>query len=147
MAGADYLSLAIQISEDSLSKGGFPAGAVIVTKNGQIYKSGKSVKYFHGEFQVIKNALDNEESLEGAKMYCSMEPCLMCTCSMYWSGCKDVDYVIPKSRVKAEYAYENSEDMIPQYSNFFVKLKMCNDVRLLESAIKLYEEWVRKIEA
>lgn len=143
-----FLNKAVNLSEKSLKQGGFPAGTVLVTSGGSIYESDKSVAYFHGEVQVIKSALDKGEDLSGAVLYCSMEPCLMCSSCIYWAGGIKTFYIIPKSIVKAEYAYENSLDMEDQYDNFFVRLRIeqAEAGDLLDQAFEVYKTWVKNIE-
>lgn len=144
----NYLKIAIECSRKSLKEGGFPAGAVLVTKIGNVYKSGKSVAYLHGEIQVIDEAIKSEGyPLDGAQLYSSMESCLMCSSKMYWAGITDVEYVIPKAKVNAEYAYEDARDIDQTTSGFFKKLVKVNNPKYLSEALALYDEWVKEVES
>ena len=79
-------------------------------------------------------------------MYASMQSCLMCSSKMYWAGITDVHYVIPKSSVRADYAYENSADTNEIASGFFKPITATQHTELQDEALAAYSEWVRKIE-
>lgn len=144
----DYLKRAVELSKASFDAGEFPAGAVLVTKGGKIYESKPSVPYNHGETMVIDMAIDAEGSpLVGATMYASMQPCLMCMAKMYWVGIDTVHYAIPKTSVRADYAYESEVDADDMAKNFFKPISMTAHPELLEEAAGIYQEWVKKIEA
>ena len=137
---------AIEISKQSSAEGGFPAGAVLVTKSGKTYSSGKSVGYYHGEMMVIDKAIEQEGvPLVGAVIYASMEPCLMCASKMFWSGVSRAEYIIPKSSVKSEYAYENTADISEQTKDFFSPITLVEKSELFDTAISIYEDWVESI--
>jgi tRNA(Arg) A34 adenosine deaminase TadA len=79
----NYLQQAIDLSSKSFEAGEFPAGAVLVTKSGNVYESDPSLPYYHGECMVIDKAVRAEGyPLTGAVMYASMEPCLMCSAKL-----------------------------------------------------------------
>ena len=144
----DYLKRAVDLSKASLEAGMFPAGAVLVTKKGNTYESGPSVAHNHGESMVVDQAVEKEGlPLTGAMMYASMHPCLMCSARMYWAGVRNVEFVIPKSAVNAEYAYENNGDVDEIVKTFHEPVEMVQKPELFTTAISYYNEWVKKIEA
>ncbi len=144
----DYLQRAIELSQASFDAGEFPAGAVLVSKSGKVYESKPSLPHNHGECMVIDMAIEAESSpLTGATMYASMQPCLMCTSKIYWAGIETVYYAIPKEDVRAEYAYENSEDTTQVGATFFKPVKMIHVAELTPAAFGVYSSWVEKIEA
>ncbi len=143
----DYLQRAIELSQASFDAGQFPAGAVLVSKNGKVYESKPSLPHNHGECMVIDMAIEEEGStLTGATMYASMQPCLMCSAKMYWAGIETVYYAIPKTDVRVEYAYENSEDTAQIGATFFKPVRMIHVAELKQAALDAYSSWVRKIE-
>jgi tRNA(Arg) A34 adenosine deaminase TadA len=116
----DYLKLAVELSSKSFVASEFPAGAVLVSKSGNVYQSDPSVPHYHGEMMVIDKAIAAEGApLTGSTIYASMEPCLMCAAKMYWSGVESLRFVIPKSKVKAGYAYEDDAAMQEHIKHFF----------------------------
>jgi tRNA(Arg) A34 adenosine deaminase TadA len=143
-----YLNLAIELSRRSFNAGKFPAGAVLVTKAGNVYESDPSLPYYHGECMVIDKAIKAEGSpLDGSTMYASMESCLMCSAKMYWAGVTKVIFVIPKSKVNDLYAYEDDKPMNDHIGSFHILLESTNDPRLLDEALITYTQWVNKVES
>ena len=144
----DYLKRAVELAKASFDAGQFPAGAVLVTKNGTVYESGPSLAHNHGESMVIDQAVDDEGlPLVGARLYASMHPCLMCSSKMYWAGVRYVEYVIPKSAVNASYAYENDGDVDEVIRTFHEHIEIVQKQELFDEAIDYYNSWVRSIEA
>lgn len=143
----EHLRHAVDLSRKSLEAGEFPAGAVLVTKSGNTYESDPSIAYYHGECMVIDKAIKAEGfPLEGSVIYSSMESCLMCSSKMYWSGIKEVHFVIPKSSTNTLYAYEDSLPMQVRISQFNTPLVSSEHPELLDDALDLYKTWVEKIE-
>lgn len=144
----DYLKRAVELAQASFEAGEFPAGAVLVSKSGRVYESKPSLPHNHGEMMVIDMAIEAEGApLAGATIYASMQPCLMCSAKMYWAGIDTVHYVIPKSSVRADYAYESPLDSDATVATFFKPLQTTQHPELLEEAMAQYDAWTRKIEA
>lgn len=144
----NYIDRAVELSRASFDAGQFPAGAVLVSKNGTVYESSPSLPHNHGETMVVDRAIEAEGApLLGAVVYSSMQPCLMCSAKMYWAGIEKVEYVIPKSAVNISYAYENSEDTQEIAKGFWKPLVMTPVSERLEEALAIYHRWVEKIES
>ncbi len=148
MDSSNYLKRALELAQASLEAGEFPAGAVLVSKNGNVYESSPSLPRNHSEMMVIDMAIGAEGApLTGATMYASMQSCLMCSAKMYWAGVETVHYVIPKSSVRADYGFESPLDADETAALFFTPIKMISHPELLDEAIVAYTEWVKKIES
>ncbi len=144
----NYLQRAVDLSRKSFEAGEFPAGAVLLMKNGNVYESNPSLAYYHGEYMVIDKAIEAEGyPLEGAVIYSSMEPCMMCSAKMYWAGITKVTFVIPKNRTNTSYAYEDALPMNEHIKNFNTKLVTKSDLSLLNEALAIYDNWVDIIES
>jgi tRNA(Arg) A34 adenosine deaminase TadA len=142
-----YLHQAVELSHKSFGAGEFPAGAVLVTKSGGVYKSDPSLPHYHGECMVIDKAIQAEGApLAGAVMYGSMESCLMCSAKMYWVGITEVHFVIPKEKTNTLYAYEDALPMRDRINQFNTPIAALQHGDLLDEALGVYEAWVRKIE-
>ena len=142
-----HLKRAVDLAKISFEAGEFPAGAVLVSKNGKVYESKPSLAHNHGEMMVIDMAIAAEGApLSGATIYASMQPCLMCLSKMYWAGIDSVHYVIPKSSVRADYAYESA--IVPEMvaSSLFKPINMTHHPEQLDEAMESYSKWVNKIE-
>jgi len=106
-----FLEDTIELSNQSYKEGNFPVGAVIV-ENDQIIAQGRSSKYPHSYAHAESNAIDTamknrDKNLEGATLYSSMEPCLMCLSKAYWSGIRRIVFAIKKESLPIDY-YESN---------------------------------------
>ncbi len=110
MNDSTFLSKAIIKAQESINRGGFPAGAVVV-KDGQIIGEGISVgnklndPTSHGEMSAIRSASKNlsTSDLSGATLYASMEPYSMCHSASMWSSISKIVFACPKDKVAKEY--------------------------------------------
>lgn len=105
-----FLRLALQKAEESVARGGFPAGAVVV-KNGDVIGTGISVGNIlndptsHGEMAAIRQACSNLQTtdLSKATLYASMQPCVMCFGAALWSGISRIVFACPMEDVPSDY--------------------------------------------
>ena len=81
----EFMSRAIELSIESVNKGGWPFGSVIVKDNKIISEGINKVTSTndptaHGEIVAIRNSCKilNNFSLKGCDIYTSCEPCPMC---------------------------------------------------------------------
>lgn len=143
----NYLQKAIDLARKSFEAGQFPAGAILVTKSGNVYESDPSLAYYHGECMAIDKAIKAEgHPLSDAVMYTSMESCMMCSAKMYWAGVTKIYFVMPKDKTNTLYAYEDNVAMSEHIKSFNTKLSAKQDPTLLDEALGLYDAWVKKIE-
>ena len=95
----DFMSRAIRLSEESVSNGGGPFGAVIV-KDGEIVAEGANHvtqandPTAHAEVTAIREACRKLHTfdLSGCDIYTSCEPCPMCLGAIYWARLDRVYY-------------------------------------------------------
>ena len=99
-----YLKRALELAKDSLERGGFPCGALIVLNNkiiaeeisiGNILHDPTS----HAELAAIRKACNKLEttSLHGATLYESVESCVMCFSAANWAGITKIVYTGKKT--------------------------------------------------
>ena len=81
----NYMKLALSEAKLAFKNNEIPIGCVIVTKDGEIFKShNKKEKDFdptsHAEINAIRKACKKLKTkfLDGATIYVTVEPCLMC---------------------------------------------------------------------
>ena len=118
--------MAIEKAKESVARGGFPAGAIII-KDGNIIGEGISIGNIlhdptsHGEMASIRNACQNlkSSSLSGATLYASMQPCLMCLGAAMWAGITEIVYACPQNKVPGDYYGGNysTESLLPKFIN------------------------------
>ena len=112
-----FIKRTIELSNESVKQGGFPAGAIIVKDNliiSEGLSNGKNNKDAtnHAEIDAIRNACKKltKRDLFGCEIYSSMEPCLMCFSASYWSNIEKVIYAISKDKLSKQY-YEGPHNL------------------------------------
>lgn len=96
--------MAIELSKESVAKGGGPFGAVIV-RDGEVVATGSnSVTLLndptaHAEVSAIRAACAavGDFNLAGCEIYSSCEPCPMCLSAIYWAGIERIYYANTRS--------------------------------------------------
>ena len=90
---------AIDLSLESVNKGGGPFGCVIVKDNKIIAEGSNKVTSTndptaHGEIVAIRDACKklNNFNLSGSELYSTCEPCPMCLSAIYWSRIEKIYY-------------------------------------------------------
>jgi len=151
MTDRDFLLKAIAKAEESVTKGGFPAGAIIV-KNGKIISEGISIgkqlsdPTSHGELSCIRDACSSIRSsdLSESTLYSSMEPCIMCIGAAMWAGIEKIIYAAPKEKVSPEY-YGGHYKTIEINQMFLKPLQLIHISELEEHSLKIVSEWEQGI--
>jgi tRNA(Arg) A34 adenosine deaminase TadA len=94
------LRRAIQLSIESVDRGGGPFGALVVRADGEVIGEGTNVvtqecdPTAHAEIVAIRAACKNTKQfhLSGCIIYSSCEPCPMCLAAAYWTQIFTVYY-------------------------------------------------------
>ena len=97
--------------------GGAEVGAVLV-RNGEVICRGfnegdmRHDPTAHSEMVVIRRACGqlNTTSLEGTTLYCTLQPCGMCTMACLWAGIRKVVFGARRSDVNAVYFESRHND-------------------------------------
>lgn len=147
MEDKEYLKLAINKARESVSQGGFPAGAIIV-KDDKIIGEGVSVgnklndSTSHGEIAAIRDACKNLKTtdLSGSILYSSMQPCLMCLGASMWSSISKIVFACPKERVAIEY-YGGQYQLDIINSELTQSIKLIHVSELEDESLKIVHEW------
>ncbi|MBI2913060.1 MAG: nucleoside deaminase [Chloroflexi bacterium] len=92
-ADAAFMRLALEEAQAAVAEGNKPFGAVVV-RGERVVARGHNLVHSghdptaHGEVVAIRNACQalKTEALEGATLYTTCEPCLMCTSAIAWAG-------------------------------------------------------------
>ena len=96
----EFMKRAIELSIESVKKGGGPFSAVIVDQNDKIIAEGSNKvtstndPTAHGEIVAIREACKkiNNFSLSGCELYSTCEPCPMCLSAIYWARINKIYY-------------------------------------------------------
>lgn len=141
-----FIRRAIELSLESVKRGGGPFGAVI-TKNGEIIsESSNQVTVLndptaHAEIGAIREAARklNNFDLSGCEIYASCEPCPMCLGAIYWARIDRVFFA--NTRADAEnigfddsFIYEEISRPLKERSIEFRQL-------LREEALEAFRAW------
>ncbi|WP_420860975.1 nucleoside deaminase [Algirhabdus cladophorae] len=88
----EFLRRTIVLADEAVSEGNHPFGAVLVSAENQILAEGKNSYKIdkgpgHAETNLAREAARNfdEATLRAATLYTSVEPCSMCSGSIYWA--------------------------------------------------------------
>ena len=95
----EFMKRAIELSIESVNKGGGPFGCVIV-KDRKIVSEGSNKvtstndPTAHGEIVAIREACRklNNFNLNGYELYSTCEPCPMCLSAIYWARIDKIYY-------------------------------------------------------
>ena len=147
-----FLKIAIKQAELSIKKGGFPAGAVIV-KNNKIISKGISIGNIindptsHGECSSIRKACKKLKTtnLDGAILYASLQPCIMCLSASFWSGISKIVFAANKTNemVKKVY-YEGLNNIETVNNNNSRKIQIEQIKELEDKSLQLVKKWESK---
>lgn len=147
-----YLKKAIEFARESVEKGGFPAGALVV-KDGKVIAEGISIGGIlhdptsHGEIVAIREASKILETtdLEGATLYESLQACVMCFSVAYWAGISRIVSACRKTEDMATKGYYEglaSTQEINQLNNRKIELDYVLDYE--EEMLDEIKKWEKK---
>lgn len=137
---------AIRLSEENVTNGGGPFGAVI-TRDGKIVATGvnrvtaNNDPTAHAEVSAIRAACEklNTFDLSGCEIYTSCEPCPMCLGAIYWAHIDKIYYGNDKDDAKAidfDDSFIYDELALPRGER-----RLPVEVLLDNEAIKAFEMW------
>ena len=152
MNDQQFLKLAVDQAKESVSKGGFPAGAVVV-KDGEIISKGISLGFLlndptsHAETSSLREACSKLKTtdLNGATLYASLQPCIMCFSVASWAGISKIIFGCRKTddMVKKNY-YEGTTDpaKFNEQNNKKIELVFMPDFE--QEMLDLVKSWENK---
>lgn len=151
MNDKDYLKLAVEQAKKSVEEGGFPAGAIVV-KDKKIIAEGISLgrklhdPTEHAETSAIRKACKNLSSyLEGATLYASLQPCLMCFSVANNAGITKIVYGCKKtSEMVSKNYYEGSNDIEKININNNRKIELIFIPDFEKEMLALVRDWEEK---
>ena len=140
---------AIELSLESVNKGGGPFGCVIV-KNGKIVSEGSNKvtsdndPTAHGEIVAIREACKkiNNFSLKGYELYSSCEPCPMCLSAIYWARIDKIYYA--NTRKDAQKIDFDDSLIYSEFQKSIDKRKIPMIQMMKNEASKAFELWDKK---
>ena len=140
---------AIELSIESVNKGGGPFGCVIV-KDEKIVSEGSNKvtstndPTAHGEIVAIREACKkiNNFNLNGCELYSTCEPCPMCLSAIYWSRIEKIYYANTRKDAQ-KIDFDDSLIYLELQKNIGNrKISMVQMMR--NEALKAFELWDKK---
>ena len=145
----EFMKRAIELSIESVNKGGGPFGCVIV-KNGEIMSEGSNEvtstndPTAHGEIVAIREACKkiNNFSLNGFELYSTCEPCPMCLSAIYWARIDKIYYA--NTREDAQKIDFDDSFIYSEFKKNIDKRKIPMVQMMRDEALKAFELWDKK---
>lgn len=101
-----HLIRSIELADDAVAEGNHPFGAVLVDASGAVLAEGKNEHTIdkgpgHAETNLARRAAREFpiEVLRTSTLYTSVEPCSMCSGTIYWAEIGSVVYGMSESRL------------------------------------------------
>ena len=145
----EFMKKAIELSIESVNKGGGPFGCVIV-KDEKIVSEGSNKvtsskdPTAHGEIVAIREACKkiNNFSLSGFELYSSCEPCPMCLSAIYWARIDKVYFA--NTRQDAQKIDFDDSLIYSEFQKNIDKRKIPMVQMMRSEALKAFELWDKK---
>ena len=145
----DFMKRAIELSIESVNRGGGPFGCVIV-KDEKIVSEGSNKvtsskdPTAHGEIVAIREACKkiNNFSLSGFELYSSCEPCPMCLSAIYWARIDKVYFA--NTRQDAQKIDFDDSLIYSEFQKNIDKRKIPMVQMMRSEALKAFELWDKK---
>lgn len=147
MSDQYFLKKAIELSQQSVDIGGYPAGAVVV-KDGEVIATGLSNgknlhdPTSHAETAAIREASQKlgERDLVDVVLYSSLEPCVMCYAASFWAHIPKVVFACGRGKVSPEY-YEGHHDIFALNEKGKRVIELVHNVDMEQKALKVIHDW------
>ena len=145
----EFMKRAIELSIESVNKGGGPFGCVVV-KDEKIVSEGSNKvtsskdPTAHGEIVAIREACKkiNNFSLSGFELYSSCEPCPMCLSAIYWARIAKVYFA--NTRTDAKKIDFDDSLIYSEFQKSIDKRKIPMMQMMRDEALKAFELWDKK---
>ena len=145
----EFMKRAIELSVESVNKGGGPFGSVVVKDNKIIAEGSNKVTptndpTAHGEIVAIREACKkiNTFTLGGCELYSSCEPCPMCLSAIYWARIDKIYYA--NTREDARKIDFDDSLIYTELQKSIDKRKIPMIQILRNKALKAFELWDKK---
>ena len=146
---SEFMKRAIELSLESVNKGGGPFGCVIV-KDEKIVSEGSNRvtsskdPTAHGEIVAIREACKkiNNFSLSGFELYSSCEPCPMCLSAIYWARIDKVYFA--NTRQDAQKIDFDDSLIYSEFQKNINERKIPMIQMMRNEALKAFELWDKK---
>ena len=145
----EFMKRAIELSLESVNKGGGPFGCVIV-KDEKIVSEGSNKvtsskdPTAHGEIVAIREACKkiNNFNLSGCILYSTCEPCPMCLSAIYWARINEIFYANTREDARK---IDFDDSLIYSELKKNINERKISMVQMMRNeALKAFELWNKK---
>ena len=145
----EFMKRAIELSIESVNKGGGPFGCVIV-KDEKIVSEGSNKVTLsndptaHGEIVAIRDACKklNNFNLKGSELYSTCEPCPMCLSAIYWARIDKIYYA--NTREDAQKIDFDDSSIYSELKKNIEERKIPMVQMMRNEALKAFDLWDKK---
>ena len=145
----EFMKRAIELSIESVNKGGGPFGSVIIKDNKIISEGYNKVTTnndptAHGEIVAIREACKKLKNfnLSDCELYSTCEPCPMCLSAIYWSRINKIYYA--NTREDARKIDFDDSLIYSELQKNINKRKIQMIQMMRNEALKAFELWDKK---
>ena len=145
----EFMKRAIELSIESVNRGGGPFSCIIVKENKIIAEGSNKVTSnndptAHGEIVAIREACKklNNFSLKGCELYSTCEPCPMCLSAIYWARIDKIYYA--NTREDARKIDFDDSLIYTELQKNIDKRKIPMIQMMRNEALKAFEMWDKK---
>ena len=146
-----FMKRVIELSIESVDKGGGPFGCVIIKDNQIIAEGSNKVTKnndptAHGEIVAIREACNklNNFNLDGCELYSTCEPCPMCLSAIYWARISKIFYANTREDAR-KIDFDDSLIYLEMKKKINErKIPMIQIMR--DEALKAFQLWDQKID-
>ena len=146
-----FMKRAIELSIESVDKGGGPFGCVIIKDNQIVAEGSNKVTKnndptAHGEIVAIREACNklNNFNLDGCELYSTCEPCPMCLSAIYWARISKIFYANTREDAR-KIDFDDSLIYLEMQKKINErKIPMIQIMR--DEALKAFQLWDQKID-
>ncbi len=145
----EFMKRAIELSIESVNRGGGPFGSIIVKDNNIVAEGSNKVTLTndptaHGEIVAIREACKklNNFSLNQCELYSTCEPCPMCLSAIYWARIDKIYYA--NTRDDARKIDFDDSIIYAELQKNIDKRKISMIQIMRNEALKAFELWDKK---
>ena len=147
----EFMKRAIELSVESVNRGGGPFGSIIVKDNNIVAEGSNKVTLTndptaHGEIVAIREACKklNNFSLNDCELYSTCEPCPMCLSAIYWARIDKIYYA--NTRKDAQKIDFDDSLIYSELQKNINKRKIQMIQMMRHEALEAFELWDKKID-
>ena len=145
----EFMKRAIELSIESVNRGGGPFGSIIVKDNNIVAEGSNKVTLTndptaHGEIVAIREACKklNNFSLNDCELYSTCEPCPMCLSAIYWARIDKIYYA--NTRKDAQKIDFDDSLIYSELQKNINKRKIPMIQLMRKEALEAFELWNKK---